>query len=129
MSLDQCIVEIKSQLIASPAIVKIEIVETYTLPDRGYFRARLTLVNHDFLETAEYFIYQAGRCVPLRYRYQWMDETRIILRKRWDNVEHFPGLLNFPYHVHVGSDEHVEPGQSLSTLDLIAVIEQELTRR
>ena len=59
-----------------------------------------------------------------RYRYQWMDETQSVLRKRWDNVEHFPELPNFPHHVHVGEEEHVEPGQAMSIMELIAFVEQ-----
>lgn len=126
MNPDQYIIEIQSRLIASPIVLEIEIVEKYTLPDRGYFWARLKLTNNDFLEIAEYFTSQEGECRPARYRYQWMDETRQGLRKRWDNVEHFPDLPNFPHHVHVGSDEHVTPGEALSTIDLLTIIEQEL---
>jgi hypothetical protein len=129
MNPDQYIIEIKSHLIASPVVAQVEIVEAYVSADRGYIRVRLRLINNDFLETAEYFASQGEGCVPVRYRYQWMDEARHMLRKRWDNVRHFPGLANFPDHVHVGSDAHVEPGQVLSTIDLLAIIEQELQAR
>jgi hypothetical protein len=55
----------------------------------------------------------------------WMDESQQVLRKRWDNVEHFPGLPNFPHHVHVGAESQVEPGRSLSIIELVDAIEQE----
>ena len=61
-----------------------------------------------------------------RYHYQWMDETQSVLRKRWDNVGHFPSLANFPHHVHVGEEEHVEPGRSMGIIEIIFLIEQEL---
>ena len=48
------------------------------------------------------------------------------LKKRWDNVAHFPDLPNFPHHVHIGSESYVEPGQSLSIVELIDVLESEL---
>ena len=122
----QYVTDIKAKLVASTAVATITIVEERLLPDRGYFRARLTLNNNDFLEVAEYFVAEAGRCVTRRYRYQWMDAPQQVLRKRWDNVEHFPDLPNFPHHVHVSEESYVEPGRLLSVIELIDVIEQEL---
>lgn len=84
--------EIKARLVASAVVVEVTMVEEYVLPDRGYCRARLQLSNHDFLEVAEYFVVASGLCMTQRYRYQWMDETQSVLRKRWDNVE---ALRNF----------------------------------
>ena len=117
--------EITAKLVASAIVAEVTIVEEYALPDRGYFRARLSLSNRDFLEVAEYFVVESGHCVTRRYRYQWMDEQQGVLKKRWDNVEHFPDLPNFPHHVHIGAEEHVEPGQSMSIIELIALIELE----
>lgn len=61
------------------------------------------------------------------YRYQWMDKTKQILKKRWDNVEHFPNLPNFPHHVHIGEESNVHPSQSRNILELIDLIEQEIS--
>ena len=73
MAPQQYVADIKAKLVASAAVATITIVEERLLPDRGYFRARLTLSNSDFLEVAEYFVVEAGRCMTRRYRYQWMD--------------------------------------------------------
>lgn len=118
--------EIKAKLVASCAVSSITVVEEYTLPDRGYFRARLSLANRDFLEVVEYFVAEEGRCVTRRYRYQWMDESQQILRKRWDNVEHFPGLPNFPHHIHVGQESQVEPGRLLSIIEIVSLFEHDV---
>jgi len=118
--------EVKAKLVASSAVASITAVEERTLPDRGYFRARLVLSNGDFLEVVEYFVVEEERCVTRRYRYQWMDGSQRVLRKRWDNVEHFPDLPNFPHHVHVGEESRVEPGRLLGLVELVDVIEQEL---
>jgi hypothetical protein len=116
--------DIKARLVASAVIASIRIVEEYALPDRGYIRVRLELINTDFLEAAEYFVVEGGQCVTQRYRYQWMDGAQKTLRQRWDNVEHFPGLRNFPHHVHVGEESRVEPGRSISIIELIAIVER-----
>jgi hypothetical protein len=120
------LVAIKSRLAASPAVDSIELVEEFGLPDRGYFCARLTLVNNDFLEVAEYFVAAEGGCQSVRYRYQWMDESKKVLKKRWDNVEHFPDLPGFPHHVHKGAESMVEPARPVSIVELVDLLEQEL---
>lgn len=127
MELQQYINDVKAKLNASSVISSIEIVDERILLNRAYFRARLTLRNRDFLEIAESFTIQDKHCVTLDYRYQWMDETKQKLRKRWDSVRHFPDLPNFPHHVHLAEESNVEPSQSRSILELIDLIEQELS--
>ncbi|MBP1465754.1 hypothetical protein EYB53_008555 [Candidatus Chloroploca sp. M-50] len=104
----------------------IDIIQEYATPTQGFFRARLTLCNHDFLEVAEFFQSRQARIQTTEYRYQWMDAERRLLRKRWDNAPHYPNLPNFPDHVHIGETGSIEPGQVLSILELIDLIQQEL---
>lgn len=118
---------IKARLVNSVIIKHIDIVQEYVTPEQGFFRARLTLQNDDFLEVAEFFRDMQGVVQTVEYRYQWMNPDRQILRKRWDNAAHFSELPNFPHHVHVGSTGAVEPGELLSIINLISRIEQELT--
>jgi hypothetical protein len=118
--------EVKTRLAISAAIAIIEVVTERNTKDRGYFRARMSLSNGDFLEVSEYFIIRGGQSATVEYRYQWMDPTQQRLIRRWDNARHFPELPHFPHHVHVGEEKQVVPGQALSILDLIDLIEQEL---
>jgi hypothetical protein len=112
---------ILSDLAASSSVASFDIVEQWVAPDGGYIRVRAWLMNGDFLELAEYFMVSGRECIPVRYRYQWMDATRQQMRKRWDNVEHHPGLPGFPHHVHL-ADGQVEPGQCLSITDLLKIL-------
>ena len=128
MMADEYLAQIKAKLISSFAVNSFLIVKEKLLPESGYFRARLTLSNNDFLEVVEYFIIQNNQPVTQSYRYQWMDKTRQNLRKRWDNAEHFPGLSNFPHHVHVGEESNVEPGYLMNIIELIELIESEIIR-
>ncbi|BAZ32458.1 hypothetical protein NIES4074_49640 [Cylindrospermum sp. NIES-4074] len=126
MELQDYISRVKRKLDTSSVVNTVVIVDERILLNRGYFRARLTLNNSDFLEIAESFTVIDGQIFTLGYRYQWMDETKENLRKRWDNVEHFPDLPNFPHHVHIIKESNVEPSQSRNILELIGLIEQEL---
>ena len=126
MEANEYLEDIKSRLIASNAIAAFTIVEELDFGDRGYFRARITLSNDDFLEVAEYFKITENVVTTTRYRYQWMDCDRANLRKRWDNVPHFPNLPNFPHHIHVESEENVVSGNSLNIQELLDILEQEI---
>lgn len=51
MNLEQYISDIKGKLSGSPIITITEIIDEHILLNRGYFRARLTLINTDLLES------------------------------------------------------------------------------
>lgn len=117
---------IKEKLSTSLIIDSFKIIDERILFKRGYFRARLTLINQDFLEIAESFTVIDNRLITLSYRYQWMNENKQKLRKRWDNVEHFPDLPNFPHHVHIENESIVKSSESRNILQIIALIEEEI---
>jgi len=118
------LIAILSELTANPLIASFDVVEQWLESDRGYTRVRVWLDNDDFLELAEYFSSTGDSCTPERYRYQWMDATQQVLRKRWDSVEHYPGLPGFPHHIHL-SDGRVDPSECIGILDLLRVLAAE----
>ena len=113
------VLQLKARLVTSPIVASFTVIEEKVWPDRGYICIRMMLSNGDFLEAAEYFVLEDKECVTRRYWYQWMDGERRELRRRWDNVEHYPDLPNFPHHVHVGGEKNVEPGERLSIIQLL----------
>jgi hypothetical protein len=44
---------IKAKLASSPTVVRIHVVQEYATPSQGFFRARLTLRNDEFLEVVD----------------------------------------------------------------------------
>lgn len=126
MIIEDYLTIIKVKLLTSPAIQSFVIVKERIILNQGYFRARLTLTNGDFCEIVEFFTVQNQTCVTESYRYQWMDATKQQLRKRWDNVEHFPDLPNFPHHVHILEETHVHPSQSRNIIEIIDYLEEAL---
>ncbi len=118
---------VREKLLLCPGIVSVEITdERIPLENRGYFRARLTLANGDFLEISEYVVSDSGQPRPLKYRYQWMDSSQTRLIRRWDNVPHFPHISSYPHHVHVGHESNVFASEPISITDLIEIIEREV---
>ena len=116
------VLQLKTKLAISSIVASFNVVEEKVWLDRGYVRIRITLSNGDFLEAAEYFVLQNNDLTTRRYRYQWMDRERKKLRKRWDNVEHFPDLSSFPDHIHIEEDGNVEPGENLNIIQLLNVL-------
>ncbi len=129
MIVQDYLTEIKAKLITSSIIDKISIVKERALSDQGYFRARLNLTNGDFLEVVEFFKVKGDQCITETYRYQWMDGNRTQLRKRWDNVEHFPNLPNFPHYVHIEEESYVYASVCRNILEIIDLISQQITYR
>jgi len=80
---------IKLTLASSPVVRGVVIVQERSLPDQGFFQARLTLQNDNF-------------------------------------AEHHQRTPGFPHHMHIGQEDHIEPGRSLGTVDLLDVIESEI---
>ncbi len=117
---------IKLKLATSPIVREADVVQERSLEDRGFFRARLRLVNDDFVEVAEFFVIDQGQVETVEYRYQWMDSDQRRLRKRWDNAGHYPGLPNFPHHVHIEEENTVEPGQPMGIAAFIDALERAL---
>jgi len=111
-------------LLSHPLVRSVQVVRYIANRLDGYIRARCVLVNGDFLEIALHVSTDNGATAAIDdYRYQWMDSTRTLLRRRWDNAPHFPDVAGAPHHCHVGSEEAVEPSQSMDLthpLDLIA---------
>jgi hypothetical protein len=118
---------IKTALILSAAVDAVTILAERAVSAQGYFRARITLVNGDFLEVSEYFLAGPEGCATVEYRHQWMDNARRQLIRRWDNARHFPELANFPHHIHVAGEHDVRPGKAMSIVELLALLEAELT--
>ncbi len=129
MNLQNYIEMIKYKLNSSLIIDSFQIIDERILFNRGYFRARLILKNEDFLEIAESFTVIDNRLVTLSYRYQWMTGNKQQFKKRWDNVEHFPDLSNFPHHVHVGNESVVNPSKSRNILQILTLIENEIQNK
>jgi hypothetical protein len=114
MIVQDYLTEIKAKLITSSIIDKITIVKERALCDQGYFRARLNLINGDFLEVVEFFKIKGDKCIAETYRHQWMDSTQTRLKKRWDN------------HVHISEESNVYSSVCMNILEVIDLISQEI---
>ena len=96
MNLEQYIDAVKATLANSPIIASIEVIDERILLGRGYFRARLTLINADFLEIAESFTIETDQLVTLghleKYRFFWewqrdLKGSSLLKAAKWQLIE------------------------------------------
>ena len=120
--------EIELALVSSPILSQFQILRAWANTDDGYIRIRATLINGDFLEATEYFVFQQNRIITIDYRHQWMDRVKQVLRRRWDSTPDHPSLANFPYHMHIGNEKNVVSSYLISLIELLKIIEQEFSR-
>lgn len=106
-------------LLSHPLVDSVELARYSVNRLGGYLRARCTLANGDYLEIALHINASDQTAEIDDYRYQWMDPDQVLLRRRWDNTPHFPGLPGFPHHCHVGNDGAVEPSSPMNLTQLL----------
>lgn len=109
-------------LLSHPVVRSVDLVRHTVNRLDGYLRARCTLSNGDFLEVALHVTAGEGPAIIDDYRYQWMDTSRVVLRRRWDNTPHFPALPGAPYHCHIG-EQAVEPTPHMDVNRLLAELD------
>jgi hypothetical protein len=119
--------EVELALVSSPIISEYHCTQRWANTDDGYIRFRATLANSDFLEAAEYFVFDGQQVITVDYRYQWMDGTKTILRRRWDSTPHHPDLENYPYHLHIDNEETVIASDRISVIELLAILPKLIT--
>ena len=67
MNVEAYLTAIKAKLVNSVIIKHFDIVQEYVIREQGFFRARLTLQNDDFLEVAEFFQEFQGEVQTVEY--------------------------------------------------------------
>ena len=106
-------------LLSHPVVRSVEMMRYSVNRLDGYLRVRCRLTNGDYLEVALHVNVSKQGVAIDDYRYQWMDSDQKLLRRRWDNTPHFPGLPGFPHHCHVGNEDKVEPSSPMNLTHLL----------
>lgn len=66
-------------------------------------RIKAVLIDGGAIELFEYVTEANWHIHLLKYSVHWQD-AQGKLRRRWDNVPHYPSLPNSPHHVHCEND-------------------------
>ena len=108
--------------IISRGYVEIGRLDFDELPGRqGIIEGRLKFHDGSLLEFDEVIIFRNEQIAKLRYAYHYQNESGEVIF-RYDNAPHYPNILTYPHHKHVGST--VEPTQVPDLSDVLREIEQ-----
>ena len=108
--------------IISRGYVEIERLDFDELPGRqGIVEGQLRFHDGSLLEFDEVVILRDEQIVKLRYAYHYQNESAEVVF-RYDNAPHYPDILTYPHHKHIGSA--VEPAQAPDLSEVLREIEQ-----
>jgi len=108
--------------IISRGFIEVERLNFDELPGRqGIIEGRLKFHDGSLLEFDEVIIFRNEQIVKLRYAYHYQNESVEVIF-RYDNAPHYPNILTYPHHKHVGSA--VEPAQVPDLSEVLSEIEQ-----
>lgn len=88
---------------------------------QGIIAGRLKFHDGSLLEFDEAIILRNEQIVRLRYAYHYQNELGELIF-RYDNAPHYPHILTYPHHKHVGLA--VEPSRAPDLSDVLREIEQ-----
>lgn len=88
----------------------------------GLLKARIWFWDDSYLDLYEVVSTELGYPVRVHYAYTYMRGEQHTFR--YDNAPHYPGILTFPHHRHVGAEEKVVPAEQPSLGQVLAEIEE-----
>lgn len=109
----------------SPVVLSFQVSEREERLQEGFIRMRGVLFNGDLLEAFEFVVITRDQIQILTYRIHWQSGDG-RLKRRWDNAPHHQDIPTFPYHVHHGPAEGVDPSEPMTIQKVLALIEEEL---
>ncbi|MCZ7671730.1 MAG: DUF6516 family protein [Chloroflexi bacterium] len=108
--------------IISRGYVEIERLDFDELPGRqGIIEGRLRFHDGSLLDFDEVVLLRSEQIVKLRYAYHYQNESGEVIF-RYDNASHYPNIITYPHHKHVGSA--VESAQVPDPSGVLREIEQ-----
>ncbi len=108
--------------ITSRGYVEVEHLDFDQLPGRqGIIEGRLRFHDGSLLDFDEVVLLRNERIVKLRYAYHYQNGSGEVIF-RYDNAPHYPNIITYPHHKHVGST--VEPAQAPDLSEVLHEIEQ-----
>ena len=114
MNISDYFESLRLRILNDSFILHVDILRERNRSKNGYLRARLVFVDNSMLEFPEYIEQNAQNEIALvTYSYHWTDSIGNMLQ-RWDNAPHFPGLPNFPLHIHNGNTGDVTDGNPVN---------------
>ena len=108
--------------IISRGYIEVERLDFDELPGRqGIIEGRLKFHDGSRLDFDEVVLVRNEQILKLRYAFHYQNESGEVIF-RYDNAPHYPNIMTYPHHKHMGSA--VEPAQVPDLSEVLREIEQ-----
>ena len=108
--------------IVSRGYIEVEWLTFDEMPGRqGFVEDRLKFYDGSLLDFDETVLVRYGAIVKLRYAYHFQDKSG-EMAFRYDNAPHYPQIVTYPHHQHIGSS--VEPAEAPDLSEILREIER-----
>jgi hypothetical protein len=107
-------------------VTSIEVPECLASDDyNGLLKVRVWFWDGSYLDLYEVVSTELGYPVRLHYAYTYVSDEQHVFR--YDNAPHYPQIVTFPHHRHVGPDEQVAPSEQPSLKQVLSEIAERLS--
>lgn len=87
----------------------------------GLLKVRVWFWDESYLDIYEAVSTELGYPVRVHYAYTYVHKGRHVFR--YDNAPHYPDMVTYPHHKHVGIDESPAPADQPTLGQVLAEIE------
>jgi hypothetical protein len=112
---------VKASFLLNRAVGSFMVKEEEIRNEDGFIRVRARMRDGSAIEAFEFAVSQNDEVEVISYRIHWQDKSGHLI-KRWDCSRHHSHLSNFPYHVHIGLESHVEATGKLDIQVVLGLI-------
>lgn len=123
--MNEYVQRVRAIIIQSTAVVRFTVVRETVEENVAVYRYRITINNGSLLEASERIEREQQYLLMTKYSFHWQDADGKLIA-RWDDAPHHPHLATFPYHVHDGSEENVQPHETVTLADVLRLIEERM---
>lgn len=120
-SLERCFQTLQAVVGVAVDVATSDLTFESRSPSIGAVRGNTHFADGSFLHFRELLdIHEITPCLMYVYHYQRLDGAFVF---RYDNTEHFASLPTFPYHKHIGDEDHVIAHAAPTLADVLREIE------
>lgn len=112
---------VSTLLLFSDCVSSFEFLLQETRSDLSKTKIKVELAGGSVIFLREIIIQN----VLFDYSYHWQKpDNKLIIR--WDNAAHYPHIVTYPHHKHVGNETNVQPSYEQNLLQVLHFIKTEL---
>lgn len=105
-------------------IADLEVIENLNRDGVLIYRLKIVFTDSSILFATDINISFENR---RKYSFHWQDSEKSLI-SRWDNAPHYPEIITYPNHQHLGSEENVLPSSEMNLVEILEIIQEKIKK-